>query len=211
MLPKHAILIYGKDNMYNEEQFKKALSFVQKKTRGQFRANGLPTWHHLARVSNILKFTLNETKEGNRQDKLLIPLASLGHDLLEDTNSSEAEIKEIFEERGLFLIKGMTNWWGDKEKKLYIKQVINSEETVRIIKLADLYDNISDVTYNIKNLGLKWTDSYFLPIVNPMLQAVKKTKFKRYKKTSSLLIFMADAKLSLLLEEKKLLSRSNLR
>jgi len=191
--------------MDTKKQFKNALSFVQKKHAGQTRDNSLPAWHHLLRVSRVLNLVLNITKEGSIQKKFIITLAALGHDLLEDTDAKEPEIKAVFGDGGLRLIQGMTNWWGDNEKKKYIKQVLHSEESVRLIKLADLYDNISSVCYNIKALGKKWTISYFLPIVTPMRKAVAKTKFKQFSQSAKLLINMILIASLLLEEELKLL------
>lgn len=174
-------------------RYKKALQFVQKKHKGQFRDNGLPAWHHLMRVSAILEHALAETKEGSSEERKIIIRAALGHDIFEDTDATEKEVLKIFGARGLELIKGMTNWRGDKEKKKYVRQVARSEEAVRLIKLADLCDNITSVAYNLKSLGRTWTESYFLPIVTPMRHAVVKTQFRKYKKTASFFIFMVGA------------------
>ncbi len=181
-------------------KFTKALSFIKKQHAGQFRDNGLPAWHHLLRVSRILSHTLEETKEGTPEERNNLPLAALGHDIFEDTKATEAEIQTIFGNRGLVLIQGMTNWWGDGEKPKYIKQICASEEAVRLIKLADLCDNYTSVVYNIKSLGVKWSTSYFLPIVRPMREAIIKTRFKKFKKSSEILI-PAIHRASLLLEE----------
>lgn len=179
-------------------RYKKALQFAQKKHKGQFRDNGLPAWHHLVRVSAILERVFQETKEGSAKERETIVCAALGHDLFEDTDATEKEILEIFDARGLALIKGMTNRWGDKERKKYIRQMIQSEEAIRLTKLADLYDNITSVAYNLKSLGLPWTENYFLPIVTPMRHAVVKTRFRKYKKTAFLFIFIVGVAATLL-------------
>lgn len=190
--------------MKDTPQFKKALKFIQKHHGGQFRDNGLPAWHHLLRVSRILSHTFDVTKEGNNaQENLVIPLAALGHDIFEDTKATEKEVEKIFGARGLVLIKGMTNWRGDEEKPRYIKQVCASEEAVRLIKLADLCDNYTSVVYNIKALGVPWTQSYFLPIVSPMRSAIAKTKFKTFKKSAAILMTAIERAVILLDEEIK--------
>ncbi len=194
--------------MNKKTAYKNALLFVQKRHAGQFRANRVPAWHHLARVSETLAHVLKETQEGSAQERFLISLAALGHDLLEDTDAKKSEIEKIFGVRGLELIKGMTNWWGDKEKPRYIRQVTRAEEAVRLVKLADLYDNITSVTYNLKILGVRWTTSYFLPIVTPMRRVIVKTKFRRYRKTAKILIFFANTAACLLDEEVKRLRKS---
>ncbi len=172
--------------------YREALRFVKEKHKGQFRAGRVPSWHHLERVSGLLRFALEKNKEGNENKRAIIATAALGHDVLEDTDASEKEVRKIFGEDGYKIIKGMTNRWGDKYKKPYIRQVITSEEAVRIVKLSDLYENYISVAYNLRRLGLKWTRSYFLPIVTPMLAALKKTKFRSYRKTAADLILLAD-------------------
>ena len=113
---------------------------------------------------------------------------------------TEKEVLVVFGARGLTLIRGMTNWWGDKEKPRYIKQICASEEAVRLIKLADLCDNYTSVVYNIKSLGVPWTKFYFLPIVSPMREAISKTTFRTYKKSAEILL-RAIHRAALLLEE----------
>jgi hypothetical protein len=41
-------------------------------------------------------------------------------------------------------------------------------EGMTLIKLADLYDNVSSVAHTLPLLDKKWTTSFFLPIVVPM-------------------------------------------
>ncbi|MBI2109479.1 MAG: hypothetical protein HYT93_04950 [Parcubacteria group bacterium] len=181
----------------------KELQFVKKKHGGRFRARGVPEWYHLARVSNVLEIVLRRTKEGNPKERRTIVAAALGHDVLEDTDATEEEIVKIFGKKGLTLILGMTNRWGDGEKKRYVRQVVSAPEGVRLIKLSDLYDNITSVVYNLDTLGLSWTHSYFLPIVTPMRKAILKTKFSHFKKTAEILKSMVNISAELLLLEIK--------
>lgn len=152
----------------------------------------MPAWHHLLRVSNLLNYTLAETKEGPANERFIIPLSALGHDLLEDTNANEEEIASLFSERGLALIRGMTNRLGDKNHGPYIKYMVRAEEAVRLIKLSDLYDNFASVAYNLALLGIPWTRTFFLPIVRPMQARIVTTKFFVYKKSAARLIILVN-------------------
>ncbi len=181
----------------------RALAFVQKHHAGQMRAGGMPAWHHLLRVSNLLNQIFEKTKEGAAGERFLIPIAALGHDLLEDTKATEKEIAVIFGDGGLALIKGMTNRLGDKNHGPYIKHMTHAEEAVRLIKLSDLCDNYTSVTYNLALLGIPWTRSFFLPIVKPMHARVRKTKFSKYKRSATILIALVDAAERMLDEELK--------
>lgn len=189
--------------MAKQTQFDRALKFVQKKHQGQFRADKVPVWRHLTRVSKTLDHALSQAKEGTASERALIYTSALGHDLLEDTNATEREIEHIFGAKGLSLIKGMTNKDGDKNVSRYVEHMAHAPEEVRLIKLADMYDNVTGVTYNLKTLGLKWTNGYFLPIVIPMRGVILKTNFRKYKKTAAILKTMVKAAFSLLEDEIK--------
>src|SRR3989338_8655836 len=157
------------------------IRFVKHKHQGQYRAGKVPVWHHLAHVSQILEYVLKYTKEGGVEEREIMKMAAWGHDILEDTEAMQTEIEEMFGKRGYHIIRGMTNELGDRYKKRYIAQMVRSEETIRLIKLSDLHDNITSALYNFDRLGAKWMTSYFLPIVTPMRKAIAKTKFKKYK------------------------------
>lgn len=187
--------------------YTKSLEFVKEKHKGQVRAGDVPAWFHLARVSNLLEHVLGITKEGSFDERQTIFISALGHDVIEDTNVTEKEVRNVFGNNGLKLIKGMTNQFGDDNVGPYVRSITRSLEEVRLIKLSDLYDNITSVIYNLHVLGLKWTKSYFLPIVTPMRKAIVKTRFRKFKKTGKLLISMVNSSADLLESEIKRYAR----
>ena len=119
--------------------FERALKFVQKMHKGQFRAAKVPVWQHLLRVSETLAHVLSHTKEGTPAQRQIISIAALGHDLLEDTKATKAQIKNIFGERGLSLIEGMTNVHGDSNHAPYIRAMKGASEEVRLSMSAILH------------------------------------------------------------------------
>lgn len=157
-----------------------ALELVQRVHAGQKRAGDVPVWHHLDRVSQQLEVILAKTGEGSQEERDDIALAGLGHDAIEDTNVTPAELLAAFGERGVALIEGMTNRFGDGHPEPYVAQVAASDEGTRLIKLADLMDNVTSVTYCLPWLGIKWCEEYFLPIVTPMIAAVGASSFTRF-------------------------------
>jgi (p)ppGpp synthase/HD superfamily hydrolase len=163
------------------------------------RSDG-PPWHHLDRVSKLLELVLEEAAEGAPDERETIALSALGHDALEDTPVTKEELVAVFGARGLTLIEGMTNLLGDDHPTEYVAQVAASEEAVRLIKLSDLYDNCTSVTFNITKLGVEWTESYFLPIVTPMIAAVTATDFPTYPKAGTRLKQMVKTTFAVLLE-----------
>ena len=74
----------------------------------------------------------------------------------------------------------MTNRLGDDDVAPYVRQVAAAEEGVRLIKLADLYDNCTSVLYTLFVLKPTWAEEWFLPIVEPMIAAVLPTTFTTY-------------------------------
>ncbi len=169
----------------------------------------MPVWHHLLRVSKLLGYILNTTREGSAKERQIIIKSALGHDLLEDTNAKEKEIIKVFTHRGLELVNGMTNTLGDYNHSPYIRRVSRDEEAVRLIKLSDLCDNFTGVAYALTLLGEKWTKSFFLPIVMPMYRALKKTKFRRYNKSAKLLFLLIESSINLLDNEMRHLKNKN--
>ena len=184
------------------KSFEDLLSFVQKKHAGQERACGVPTWQHLFRVSMLLKQTLEYFKEGTPRERIIISYSALGHDILEDTDVSHDEVRDMFGTRGYELILGMTNEDGDGDVSGYVKRMAKAEEAVRLIKYADLYDNLTNVVYALKCLKVAWAHDYFLPIVTPMRKKLQKTHFSRFKNTANTIRFMVNSSANML--DKKL-------
>lgn len=173
---------------------------LAKKYPGEMRGDGTePGWHHLDRVSRLLEYVLEQHQEGTLAERETIALAGLGHDALEDTKVTTAELTECFGTEGLALIEGMTNRFGDDHPAPYVTQVVNAPEGVRLIKYADLFDNCMSVNY-VLTRKTTWTESYFLPIVRPMMAALSSTSFHRFPKTAETLRQMVKLADTALLE-----------
>lgn len=184
----------------HDVRYDTALAFVRTHHTG-VRSSGAPIWHHLARVSDVLESVLSVHGEGTADERFQVTLAALGHDLLEDTQVSEADVRRVFGDRGYELIWGMTNEQGDDDVTAYVKKVSEAEELVRLIKLADLFDNCSNVAYNMPSLGVSWVESFFLRVVTPMKEAVSKTSFETYRETARDLSAMVQHSYEVLLRE----------
>lgn len=172
--------------------FRRALTYTQQKHRGQVRADNTPVWLHCFRVASLLEYVLKTTGEGAKNDYGAIILAGLGHDLLEDTTATEDKVKKIFGQRATGLICTLTNDWGDDKVQPYVQKVSTAEESVRLIKLADLCDNFWHATYNASLLGHRWIKNTFLPIVEPMRKAISKTSFTTYPQSAGILLSLVD-------------------
>lgn len=125
---------------------KEALKFAKEKHSGQKRIfSNEPYVNHPVRVMEII----DKNKKTNRQEDLFV--AAVLHDILEETKTTENEIKELFGERVLELVKELTTNENEKEelgKTKYLIEKMSDPKKMSnwglIIKLADRLDNISD-------------------------------------------------------------------
>jgi GTP pyrophosphokinase/guanosine-3',5'-bis(diphosphate) 3'-pyrophosphohydrolase len=130
----------------NHRLVKKAIEFADKKHSGQTRKSGEPYIVHPLAVA--LKLA---------QMKMDIPtvVAGILHDVLEDTDATEQEIKELFGEEILRLVCGVTKLDKHKFRSTDEAQAENfrklliataQDPRVLIIKLVDRLDNIRSLS-----------------------------------------------------------------
>ena len=158
---------------------------------GQTRLNGrVPYWPHCENVAEILEEAFGKTGELADDPACLedLVLAALGHDLYEDTDVDRRDIRRSFSRRVDRWIEGMTNPHGDEDRAAYVAQIREAPEEVKLIKIADLIENTLTVAYGIQDLGIPWTESFFLPIVEEMAPVVTEASYTRYPKTAALLL-----------------------
>lgn len=124
----------------------RAKKFAIEKHKGQKRKfKGEPYYSHLEKVFKIVK-------ENEKLKTKEILAAAYLHDTLEDTNTTEKEIKENFGDLTLNLVKELTI--NKKEariigKKEYLANKLSDPNKISdfalSIKLADRLDNVSDL------------------------------------------------------------------
>lgn len=124
------------------EEIKLALLKAEQLHKKQVRDNGDPYVLHPLRVANIL------ADELNIKDKNTIILALL-HDVLEDTEITEEEIKELFGVKILEYLQLLTKTDDYKEdidrQKKYFWHLKRAPKKVQVVKLADRLDNMRDL------------------------------------------------------------------
>jgi len=170
------------ENIYLD---RKTWDFVKEAHKDQQYKNGVAYFHHLVRVSNLLAYFLDQNNEGSKEDRKKIVLAGLMHDLLEDTSVKEDKLRKKYNDKIVEMIVGMTNVKGDDNTQDYLIQIENSREEVRLIKLADLFDNMITGSRTIKENGLGWTKDFLIPICFKMSTIVLDSSFKRFKETGN--------------------------
>lgn len=120
-----------------------AFEFAKKWHKGQKRDEGVPYIIHPVRVANILM------KERNYYDPDVI-IAALLHDVVEDSPVKAAEIGQKFGPEVKRLVSGMTRVKTRETKYIKFKKTMSSDYRVRMIKCADVLDNVRSWPFSTK-------------------------------------------------------------
>jgi 5'(3')-deoxyribonucleotidase len=125
------------------EDYRDAARLAAERHKGQTRDGGKPYISHPVRVANLVR----KFKDSKKLDELLS--AAFLHDTIEDTDTTEEQLRKMFGDLVATLVKELTS---DKEKieKLgkaeYLTQkMINMSSWGLVIKLADRLDNVADI------------------------------------------------------------------
>ncbi len=160
----------------------RAASFAARKHMGQKRADGVtPYFSHVSRVTLVLSHVF-----GVRDEELLT--AALLHDTLEDTATDYDEIEDHFGARVADMVVLLTKnnmMPKDRREDEYAARLIAAPEPVKIAKMADIYDNLSDRVTSLKILKTTATAERLLRAFGPQL--VSPTGIAAHAKTSDLL------------------------
>ena len=118
-------------NLSDEERIMKAIEFTVIKHDGQYRKGGLPYATHPLSVSEYVRTAGYGTE---------YRIAGLFHDLLEDTDATEDEIRDIGGDRVLEAVKLLT-----KEDNYVMEDYIariKENDIARAVKAADRLHNL---------------------------------------------------------------------
>ena len=137
------------------KDLQKAIEFASQKHKGQKRKSGKDYITHPLSVLSILQ------DHGFEKDILVTAVL---HDVLEDTDSTLAEIRNLFGDRTCFMVSGLSKLkkrhTGQKEASpyrpaykstrfmIYLKQFSDSawvETGILAVKMADQIDNLTDI------------------------------------------------------------------
>lgn len=156
--------------------------------RENFTLPAIPYTDHLNGVASILASCLSAAGECiDPQAFHDMRDAALGHDLLEDTDATETDIRSLTNEHVLQLIQGLTNPVDDAHTDAYMEQIRCASEEVRLVKYADLIENTSSVCYSLHIVGREWAETFYLPILRRTTAVLAKTHFAAYERTAELM------------------------
>jgi guanosine-3',5'-bis(diphosphate) 3'-pyrophosphohydrolase len=192
----------------------KAYDFSKKAHEGQLRKSGEPYFNHVfATAKNIAELSMGAE----------VVAAGLLHDVLEDTETSEAELEKEFGSDILSLVKGVTKLGTIRYKGVernienLRKFFVAMAEDLRIlvIKLADRLHNIETLSYvsrdKQKRIAMETLEVY-APLANRLSLGRLKSRLedgafkyaypKEYREVEKLLLEKKDAKEKYLIEVK---------
>lgn len=148
----------------------RALSFSEERHSGQKRKGGSTFVIHPIRIANILM------DEWNILDKPDVIAAALLHDVVEDTQTTIKEIKDLFGNDVGKLVDGMTMWKGSETFEIYCKRVKRGPQMLRVIKCADAMDNLrSWYEFDDEAKCAVWwrqTHEHVIPIANSVSEDI---------------------------------------
>ena len=123
----------------------KALEFAALKHRDKRRKDALasPYINHPIALANVL------TREGGVSDPVVMAAALL-HDTVEDTETTPAELREVFGDRIAGIVEEVTddkNLPKAERKRLQVERAAHISREAKLVKLADKICNVRDVAY----------------------------------------------------------------
>lgn len=186
----------------SNNQRHRMVGLVKKFHDGQYRnaERKTPYWMHCTATAGLVEAAY-------RQSGIDMPesvyLAALAHDLYEDTDISPVMITQEFGHDVHELVQALTNEQDDSHRNEYMQKLRTASEEVRLIKLADMTDNIMSVMYNLDVLGLEWLEQFFLPIMRDTITTLSETSFTHLSEPARLLTSMRDLAFELLLAQQQ--------
>lgn len=132
------------------------IEYIKQKHSGQFRKQGTPYYLHPLAVSKILKDKGFDTE---------YQIAGLFHDLLEDTDTTYQEIRDISNRHIADSVLLVTKEPGYTKPKYYKR--IKENEMARMVKLADRVHNLSEAHFADKDFQKKYikeTEEWFIDL-----------------------------------------------
>ncbi len=139
--------LYIMRSMIYSEKIHKAAEIAARSHDGLFRKHpeGIPYFSHLAIVALMLE-------RAGYDDEVVA--AGLLHDILEDTDYSEDELRKVFGERVLEIVKGVSEDKSIKDwverKRLYREMITNGSAEAAAISCADHIHNTRSFAQTMK-------------------------------------------------------------
>lgn len=149
----------------DNEKYKKAVAFAAEKHKGQFRKGGDEYITHPIAVAEIIE------RQGLGDDYII---TALFHDLLEDTDATEAEIEQIGDKTVINAVKLLTKYDGYVMEN-YIDGIRKNDIAFKV-KAADRLHNLRSAVCAEREFKIRYiieTLEWYMDFSEDIPEAVK--------------------------------------
>jgi (p)ppGpp synthase/HD superfamily hydrolase len=123
-------------------QVAQAIEFAQRVHEGQFRPGGESQLDHLMRVLKVASAFVHSMSE---EDAIAVLVASVLHDTLEDTDTTDHELADMFGERVARIVRAVSHEEEEEPDEGYLRRVATGGRLAVIVKRADRLDNLNSL------------------------------------------------------------------
>lgn len=159
-----------------------AIELAAKKHRGQLRKDGKTPYilHPMAVAENLFSAGIYDED---------IICAALLHDVIEDTDCTLDDIEQLFNKKVAHYLDRLTKRRDEKDyvkrKEKYMKQIMESEYEVKLIKLSDVLHNsesFENLSEERRNKNIEYIKKYYLPMAEELCPEIYKRLLDNLKK-----------------------------
>ncbi len=146
---------------WEKEEFIKAINFIKEKHKNQYRDENTPYWTHLMMTAIYC------IENGGNKEQVI---ASLLHDILEDTEVKFDELKQLFWEKVANLVRlvSFSVDWKKIEDEIYYENLRKNKEAILIKwvdRLSNIYSTIFTQDLEWKKWYLERTKKEIIPLI----------------------------------------------
>lgn len=123
-----------------KEAVKKAIGLELERHTGQYRVDGEPYINHVLRVGiAAAEYALKKMPE----QLGILASAAILHDILEDTPTTDEELREKFGEEVARIVRALSHEQEEEPDEIYLTRVVRGGKLAVLIKRFDCLDNIA--------------------------------------------------------------------
>ena len=122
----------------------RAIEFAKRVHSGQFRPGGESQFDHLMRVLDVAS---NFVRSSDEEDAIDTLVASVLHDTLEDTDTTDHEIAELFGSRVAKIVRAVSHEEEEEPDEVYLRRVAAGGRLAVIVKRSDRLDNLNTLRH----------------------------------------------------------------
>jgi (p)ppGpp synthase/HD superfamily hydrolase len=152
-----------------DERLSDHVSFTRAKLGDLTDNSGTLIFDHALRVCALLRERLERFGHRIGEAEYAMLGAALFHDLLEDTDATEAEIEAVAGTATLVYVRELTLSFRKRSLAEAVRPLESISEEGFLIKLADIYDNCSKSRFLVRESGESFYRGFYLPLMREYL------------------------------------------